>query len=165
MATHAQREHLARLMDVLVNHEPQIDYPLHDVRGPKDRETFQLTEAQALARLRGGGRLMADCSGMVTCLCKWAGLDDPNGLRYDHEGYTGTMLAHLPHYRKPGNAMVGALVVFGPSTGEHVCMVRKPGADPLLFSHGFEGGPLYVKLSAERTAHRPPVTFLSIAAL
>ena len=110
--------------------------------------------------------LTMDCSEAVTCLCKWAGLKDPNGLGYNGKGYTGTLLDHLPHYFRAANAMVGALVVFGPGTGEHVAMVREPDhRNPLLWSHGSEAGPVFVRLHDEAELHAPPVIFLSIASL
>ena len=95
---------------------------------------------------------------------RWAGLRDPNGLHYRECGYTGTLLGHLPHYTNPKEAAVGALVVFGPGSGDHVSMVHTPGADPLLQSHGRPGMDR-LHLSQEKTWHRPPVTFLSIAHL
>ena len=165
MATAAQRAHLLALMQLLIGYEPQVHYPPHDVRTAADLATFKLTEQQLDRLLATGGSIQADCSEMVTELCRWAGLADPNGLNYAYAGYTGTMLAQLPHYDNPASALVGALVVFGPGTGEHVCMVIEPGADPLLFSHGQEAGPFAIRLSAERAAHHPPVTFLSIANL
>lgn len=155
-------------MRLLVSHEPQIHYPPHDVRGALDLRTFALHEQAMETLLRHGGQLQADCSEMVTELCRWAGLADPNGLHYARPGFTGTMLAHLPHYTDPAKAAVGALVVFGPGTGDHVCMVLEPDhskRDPLLFSHGQERGPLKVRLRSEAAAHRHPVTFLSIADL
>lgn len=165
MVTAAQRAELHTLMQLLIAHAPQIDYPLNDVRGHADAATFALTKEQAIARLDAGLHLTFDCSGAVTCLCKWAGLADPNGLNYTHEGYTGTMLKHLPHYTNPSGANVGALAVFGPGTGQHVGMVLERGSDPVLFSHGERGycGP--IRLSAERQFHSPPVTMLSIAGL
>ena len=69
-------------MALLIRHKAQLDYPLHDVRGKLDAETFRLTCKQAQARLASGGHLMFDCSGCVTCIYKWAGLSDPNGLDY-----------------------------------------------------------------------------------
>ena len=165
MATAAQRTHLHALAELLIAREPQVDYPPHDVRTAADLATFKLTEQQLHNLLERGGHIQADCSEMVTELCRWAGLADPNGLNYSYAGYTGTMLAHLPHYTNPQQAKVGALVVFGPGTGEHVCMVMTPGADPVLFSHGQEAGPIAIPLSDERRAHNPPVTFLSIASL
>lgn len=160
------RKRLHELMELLVHHRLQLDYPKDDVRGPKDAATFALTHDQAVRRLKNGGRLMFDCSGAATCLYKWTKpLHDPNGLGYAHEGYTGTMLAHLPHYSDPKRARVGALVVFGPGTGDHVAVVLEPGDDPLLFSHGYEQASGPIRLSKERTYHRPPVTFLSVAGL
>jgi hypothetical protein len=153
-------------MKLLIAHEPQVDYPLHDVRGQLDRATFLLNEHDMRNRLQAGQHLMMDCSAAVTCLCKWAGLHDPNGLRYAYEGYTGTLLHNLPHYQKPVGADVGALVVFGPGTGEHVAMVlERDPTNPLLFSHGFQGGPLAIRLHDEQKFHKLPVTFLSIASL
>jgi hypothetical protein len=111
---------------------------------------------------------MFDCSGCVTCIYKWAGLKDPNGLGYKHGGYTGTMLAHLPHYANPKRARVGALVVFGPATGEHVAMVDtadKVNGDPLLFSHGARGLTGPIRLHREKRFHDPPVTFLDVSGL
>jgi hypothetical protein len=151
-------------MDLLHAHRAQLDYPPHDVRGPLDAATFRMTEQTAEHVLNGGGHLVADCSEMVTELLRWVGCGDPNGLRYAYAGYTGTMLSHLPHYTNARNASIGALVVFGPGSGEHVSMVHTPGDDPILASHGRPGFDLW-PLSEERTWHRPPVTFLSIAAL
>jgi hypothetical protein len=164
MSTSAQRSHLHALIGLLHAHRSQLDYPPHDVRGPLDAATFRMSEQTMEHVLTSGGRLTADCSEMVTELLRWVGCADPNGLGYRYAGYTGTLLAHLPHYTDPRKAGIGALCVFGPGTGEHVSMVYEPGADPLLASHGRPGYDL-VHLSDERTWHRPPVTFLSIAAL
>ncbi len=106
-----------------------------------------------------------DCSESVTLLCRLADLDDPNGLNYNGQGLTGTLLGHLRHYSNPRAANIGALVVFGPGTGHHVCMVRRPGVNPLLFSHGQERGPFFISLSEEAKYQPKPVTFLSIAGL
>jgi hypothetical protein len=106
-----------------------------------------------------------DCSESVTLLCQVVGLDDPNGFDYDGHGFTGTLLHHLPHYADPRKAKVGALVVFGPGSGDHVCMVRRPGANPTLFSHGSERGPIYITLTDEKRFQHPPTTFLSIKSL
>lgn len=165
MTTRAERTHLHELMSLLLAHEPQIRYPRGDIRGALDAATFRLTEEQMRARLATGKELMMDCSQAVTQLCHWAGLDDPNGLDYRYAGYTGTLLERLPHYKNPAGAMVGALVVYGPGTGDHVSMVYERGDDPLLWSHGFDGGPQLVRLSHQRSYHRAPVTLLSIAKL
>lgn len=165
MSLDVHRQALHALMALCIGHAPQCDYPTGDVRGPLDALTWDMDEATFTTALRSGEHVMFDCSQSVTQLCRYAGLADPNGLRYDHAGYTGTMLAHLPHYSDPAKAQVGALVVFGPGTGEHVCMVLEPGPDPLLFSHGSPRWCGPIRLSAERQYHKPPVTLLSIAGL
>lgn len=161
MTSHAQRQHLAKLMDALVHAEPAIHY-----RQTRPMQTAAIkTEAQLLHALAQPAGITMDCSESVTLLCRIAGLADPNGLGYDGTGWTGTLLEHLPHYNDPRHANVGALVVFGPGGGEHVCMVRHVGPDPVLFSHGQEAGPAFIRYSVERAYHRAPTTFLSIASL
>lgn len=147
-------------MDMLVQNEPLIHY------GQKRPMTTRNLREQQLADLfKARKTITMDCSESVTLLCRLAGLADPNGKNYSGYGFTGDMLDHLKHYTRPASADVGALVIFGPSPGDHVCMVRKKGRDPLLFSHGQERGPFYVHLSDEKKAHRPPVTFLAVAPL
>lgn len=159
--TLAQRQHLAELMDLLVQHEPRVHY-----RQARPMLTRSIrTEKQLRDALTGKAGVTMDCSESVTLLCRLAGLADPSGLGYNGTGYTGTMLDHLTHYSEPYNANVGALVVFGPRDGEHVCMVRTVGDDPILFSHGQESGPAYVRFSVERAYHRAPARFLSITKL
>src|SRR5690349_5469599 len=101
-------------MEYLYAHRAQLLYPPHDIRGPADVATFRMSEQTLHHVLNGGGRITADCSEMVTELCRWVGLADPNGLGYRYAGYTGTMLSHLPHYADPADAFPGGLVVFGP---------------------------------------------------
>ncbi len=166
--TATDRKRLHGIMEVLVQHAAQLDYPNKDVRTKLDSATFNLTWAQAQAHLKAGKHLMFDCSGAITCIYKWAKLKDPNGLAYRHEGYTGTMLAHLPHYSSGKRARVGAIVIFGPATGEHGAMVLEAdakGGDPLLFSHGFRGATGPIRLHREARFHDPPVTFLDVSSL
>jgi hypothetical protein len=104
--------------------------------------------------------LTTDCSGSITCAYYSAGADDPNGLKYNGQGYTGTMLTHLPHIHA-SQAKPGDLIVFGAYPGAHVCAILETGADPLLFSHGQEAGPFSIRMSVEHAAHRNgPVTYL-----
>lgn len=160
MATQAQRAHLHALMRWTREHEPLIHYA--QIRPMR---TSHFHEQELADLFETGHAISMDCSEGVTLLCRLVGLRDPNGRGYDGTGYTGTLLTHLPHYAKASAAGVGALVVFGPDDGDHVGMVDTPGTDPLLWSHGAEGGPRLVRLSAEKAVHRPPTTFLSIAAL
>ena len=159
MTTAAQRTKLGTMARGLVAHAAQVHY----------------SEARPYPKAARYGQypIVLDCSSAVTMLCKWAGLHDPNGLGYNGTGYTGTLLdGPCPHYFDPHRALVGAIVIFGPGTGEHAAMVVEPDAhNPLLFSHGWEerpgapGSPHLIRLHDEAQYHRPPVTFLSIAAL
>jgi hypothetical protein len=166
--TASDRKRLHAIMAKLIAHASQLDYPLHDVRGKLDAQTFALTWQQAVHRLDNGGRLMFDCSQAVTNICKWAGVKDPSGYAFKRAGYTGSMLAHLTHYANPKRARIGALVVFGPATGEHVAMVYetdKTNGDPLLFSHGARWLTGPIRLHREKRFHDPPVTFLDVSGL
>lgn len=128
--------------------------------------TVHLSEAQLDTLLRGGGSVTMDCSEAVTCLCRWAGLHDPNGLGYDGQGNTSTLRHHLPNYTNPHAARIGALCVYGPGYGQHVAMVYSPDPhDPLMWSHGAEAGPRLVRHSVEAAIHSPPFTFLAITHL
>ena len=156
MTTPAQRVKLGALMRYLSAHAAQVHYPPHDER------THRASEIQTEDELREAiakGRFSYDCSQTVEILCVVAGLHWPRSMV---NGYTGTMLAHLPHYKQPRNAMVGALCVVGPGTGEHVWMVCEQGSDPLLWGNGSESGPDRIRYSQE---DRRPRTFLSIAGL
>lgn len=173
MTTKAERAHMHEIMALLLNHEPQVHYPRKDIRGAADAATWKLTEAQLRAKLAAGGTIMFDCSQAVTQVCRWGGLDDPNKMGYATwpsgvpKAYTGTLLAALPHYTDPKGAGVGAIFVYGPGTGDHASMLYGDPftKDPLLWSHGFDGGPVLIRLSAQRKQHRPPVTILNISRL
>lgn len=156
---------MASLMDLLHREAGKVHYPFHDERTETIHQLDSLQKLQAVLASPAG--LTVDCSQSVTLICHLSGLKDPNGHGYSQDGYTGTLLANpaMKHYHDPGGANVGALVVFGPGTGEHVAMVRHPGHDPILFSHGQEAGPFFLPLSSERRFHSPPVTFLNITKL
>ena len=116
--------------------------------------------------------ITSDCSSWVTSLCFWNGLNDPNGLKFNGQGYTGTLLDHLPHIDKK-QVRVGDLVVYGAGTGDHVAMVANVDANGniLTCSMGQNGDPSWcwvnkpVKPNAQ-FAHitavdgRTPQTFL-----
>ncbi len=166
--TAADRKRLHTIMNVLIKHAAQLDYPNKDVRTKLDAETFAMTWTEAQAHLKAGKRLMFDCSGAIECIFKWGKVKDPSGYSFKVQGYTGSMLAHLPHYADGKRARVGAIVIFGPATGEHGAVVLeadKAGGDPLLFSHGFRGATGPIKLHREARFHDPPVTFLDVSGL
>lgn len=168
--TPTQRQRLHDLMRLLLAHEPQVDYPVHDVRGPLDAATYALTGAQMRKRLADGKHLMTDCSQAIACLYRWAGLENPSGP-IGWPGTTGTLLhrvqvdGKLAHYTDASLARTGAIVIFGPGTGEHGALVMEAGADPLLWSHGFNGGPVAIRLSKERGYHHAPVTLLNVSGI
>jgi len=104
--------------------------------------------------------LSTDCSGFVT-LCYWlAGAPDPNGLGYDWQGYTGTLLRAMQPLAQDWIGQ-GDLVVWGAYPGHHVALVLEPGDDPLLCSHGQERGPVAVRFSEESRWQPAAVTWLS----
>jgi len=94
-----------------------------------------------------------DCSGSCTLWAFLANGNDPNGLGFDHEGYTGTFLSHEAHMalwvKNASNVKVeevqpGDHVVYGPGTGEHVAIIVSVlGNDILTVSFGGQGGPNY----------------------
>jgi cell wall-associated NlpC family hydrolase len=102
--------------------------------------------------------LATDCSGFATLCYFLAGAEDPNGLDYIGEGYTGTMLRHMRHVHA---ARPGDLVVWGRYPGHHVAIVMEAGEDPLLCSHGQERGPLAIRFSDEDRIQARPATWLS----
>jgi hypothetical protein len=123
--------------------------------------------SQSSSRMRAIGHagtlpLSTDCSSFVTLCYNWGGALDPNGRGYDGYGYTGTLLDYM---KKIPQALVkpGDLVVYGSYPGEHVCGVIEGGSDPLLASHGQEGGPDPYRHSVEHAAHgNGAVTWLTL---
>ena len=119
-----------------------------------------------------------DCSGSCTLWAFLANGNDPNGLNFDHEGYTGTFLSHEEHLalwvKNAKGVLVedvlpGDYVVYGPGTGEHVAIIVKVnGNDILTVSHGAQGGPGYCWVNPPTTVPsrgfpsdgRQPQTFL-----
>jgi hypothetical protein len=156
---HPQRVILSGVMDWLVAESRHVHY--------QERRPMFTWPLDSLAELRQAlatpAGITMDCSESCTLIYRVCGLATP--WAHDGVGFTGTMLRTLTHYHDARRANIGALVVFGPGDGEHVCMVRKPGANPILFSHGSEAGPIYVRLSVEAAAHTPPVTLLDVSHL
>jgi hypothetical protein len=127
--------------------------------GIRNAARIHYTEARPMP-LRRGLPLATDCSGFATLCYYLAGAPDPNGLGYIGQGYTGTLLRHLPHVPQD-KARPGDLVVWGRYPGHHCALVLEPGDDPLLASHGSESGPLEIWLSDEqRLQDGRPATWL-----
>lgn len=101
--------------------------------------------------------LTTDCSGYATLCYYLAGAVDPNGLNYNHYGYTGTLLQHGTKISL-AEAQPGDLIVYGAGTGDHVAIIiENDGKDPMTVSMGQESDPSYVKVSQDG---RKPQTYL-----
>jgi hypothetical protein len=160
MATTAQRDHLHALAYSLEPYRAQLDYPPGDQRTNRDNQTWAMSEQTALHVLHAGGRLQWDCSEFCSWLLKCAGL-----WKWDAPGYTGSHLDTIwPHYTDGRQALVGALVVFGPGAGHHEAMVMTPDpkhGDPLCVSHG-QPGLQFATVSQLAAVQPPGITYLSI---
>lgn len=109
-----------------------------------------------------------DCSGFVTLMAQWSGIDDPNGRGYNGEGYTGTLLEHLPAAAL-GRTRPGDIAVFGRFPGVHCAVLLEGGArvaDPAVASHGVPGDPRRTELSRLIRYFRTdgPVVYLRLVA-
>lgn len=96
--------------------------------------------------------LTTDCSGFATACYYAAGAPDPNANGYDGEGYTGTLLGHLPAIPQ-SDAQPGDLIVFGAYPGKHVVVIVGTGigrSNPSVVSHGTEAGPTLTTYNAIR---------------
>jgi len=93
--------------------------------------------------------IISDCSAWITSICSWNGLTDPNGMKYNGSGYTGTLLSHNKQIDK-SQVQPGDIVVYGPGTGAHTAMIV--GVDVhrnmLSCSMGQNGDPSYVWVNA-----------------
>jgi cell wall-associated NlpC family hydrolase len=100
----------------------------------------------------------ADCSSFVTLCYNWAGAPDPNGMSYNHTGYTGTLLSHGKKIALR-DVQHGDVIVYGGGTGEHTALIV--GVDgnnnPLTISHGQQGDPSYIHVNQDG---RKPQTYL-----
>lgn len=135
-----------------VDNEPQIHYS----QDPNLRFAA-LDEPKQLP-------ISTDCSAFYTLACKYAGVYDPNGSNYNGTGFTGTLLGNMEEIPLD-QALPGDAIVYGPGSGDHVCMVISMDnpQDPLLVSHGQERGPIKIRHSAEVASHRAPVRVLRLA--
>lgn len=165
MASEAQRHTMGEAMDLLVHHRAHVPYLQHRPMGSRSIHTLDELR-KALEH-----ELPLDCSESATLICHVAGIKNPSGFGYPTgAGNTQTMYDHLPHYLNPRQAGLGALVFFGwPNRlgTQHVCVVRHPGEDPELFSHGGNGAfaAHFLPFSVERRYHVGSPVFLSISHL
>ena len=145
------------LMHFLLDQNPRVHYPLHDVRTMTIHELATRGDLDA----RMASNLTLDCSQSVTLIAHIAGAKDPNGGKYAADGFTGTLLKGCTPITR-AQAQPGDLRVFGGGTGHHVCMVLAGGGDPLLFSHGQEPDPIAIRESVEARFQPSGGTFLRL---
>lgn len=103
-------------------------------------------EKADLAAARPTQRIRTDCSGWVTGAAYLTpGCPDPNGLKFNGEGFTGTILSFCQHV--PFSQMLpGDLIVYGPlPSGFHVsvAIAKQPNGDWMTGSNGHQGAPAY----------------------
>ena len=154
----AVRANAVSLMHLLLNNNPSVHYPVHDVR---TRTIFGIATLAQVQRELAAGRLTIDCSQSVTLIAHVAGAKDPNGGGFKADGFTGTLLRGCQGITL-AQARAGDLCVFGPGTGHHVVMVLQPGPDPLHFSHGQEKDPIAIRHSVESRFQPPGARFLRL---
>jgi len=154
----AVRANAVSLMHLLLNQNPNVHYPRHDVR---TRTIFGIATMAQLQRELTAGRLTIDCSQAVTLIAHVAGAKDPNGGGFKADGFTGTLLRGSKGITL-AQARPGDLCVFGPGTGHHVVMVLQAGPDPLHFSHGQERDPIAIRHSVESKFQPPGARFLRL---
>jgi hypothetical protein len=161
MATEDCRAHALAIMNWLIAMRDHIHYAQ-----ARPMATASFYEQDLVTLFKGGHTIAPDCSEMITDVCRWAGLHDPNGMGFNGFGNSASMWDHLPHYTNPSKAHVGAIVVFGQGGSQHAAMIKEPSPDPILFSHGSASGPISVSLSAlTKAIGSPSVTLLDIGAL
>jgi hypothetical protein len=167
MVSNAQRAKMMSVAQFLIDNHDHINYA--ETRSANDPMSLRGGSLAQLEHIfRSGGKIRMDCSEAIAVICRLSGLRDPNGSGYDGFGYTGTLLAHLPHYTNILDAHDGAILIFGGGTGLHAVM-KMPSpdpADPWLFSHGRQGGPFHSRHSFEETGFvGEPQTWLDISHL
>jgi hypothetical protein len=135
--------------------------------GHRDRFRYEQVRPIPVDAARDGDEpIITDCSGFVTLMARWSGLADPNSRGYSGEGWTGTLLEHLPAVGFT-RAQPGDIAVFGTYPGVHCAVLVEHGArtaDPWTVSHGGPGDPKQIRLSRLTDHFRAdgPVVFLQL---
>jgi hypothetical protein len=101
--------------------------------GLAHKSIFTYKEIRPMPKSLFSKSLVTDCSGFATLCYKAAGVQDPNGLKYNGEGFTGTLRAHGQKTNKPEP---GDLVFY--SNPEHVAVYIGEGK---VIEFGGPGGP------------------------
>ena len=131
-----------------------------------DAFRYQQVRPIPVGAARDDRPIITDCSGFVTLMARWSGIDDPNGRDYNGEGWTGTLLEHRPAVGFT-RTQPGDIAVFGTFPGVHCAVLLAAGrraADPWAVSHGGPGDPKRIRLSGLISYFRPdgPVVYLRL---
>jgi hypothetical protein len=133
--------------------------------GHRHRFRYEQVRPIPVGATRDGDEpIITDCSGFVTLMARWSGLADPNGRGYNGDGWTGTLLEHLPAVGFT-RTQPGDLAVFGTYPGVHCAVLVEAGrADPWAVSHGGPGDPKKIRLSrlADYFRKDGPVMYLQL---
>lgn len=132
----------------------------------RDRFRYEQVRPIPAGATRDDEQIITDCSGFVTLMAQWSGIEDPNGRGYNGEGYTGTLLAHLPAVGF-SQTQPGDIAVFGTFPGVHCAVLLETGAgkdDPWAVSHGVPGDPRRTRLSrlVQYFRNNGPVVYLQL---
>ena len=132
----------------------------------RDRFRYEQVRPIPVGASRDDQPIITDCSGFVTLMARWSGIEDPNGRGYNGEGWTGTLLEHLPAAGFTGT-QPGDIAVFGTFPGVHCAVLLEAGAraaDPWAVSHGVPGDPRRTRLSRLTDYFRKdgPVVYLQL---
>ncbi len=131
------QQDILRECQFLNQHKAQLGYS----EGADRMEGERMTWAQLQSLLEGHGEFEGDCSSTVTEILRWAGYADPNGQGYDGEGYTGTIMDHLPEIPQAQIAL-GSIGIYGKAPGVHAIMALEgyKGDATSIWSHGAPQG-------------------------
>jgi hypothetical protein len=131
------QQHILSECQFLNKYASQLGYS----EGGNRMEGEKMTWAQLQSLLEGHGEFEGDCSSTVTEILRWAGYADPNGQGYDGEGYTGTIMDHLPEIPQAQIAL-GSIGIYGKAPGVHAIMALEAykGDATSIWSHGAPQG-------------------------
>lgn len=101
--------------------------------------------------------IINDCSATFTLCYKLAGAPDPNGPRFNYDGYgnTDSLAANGTEIINGTQTHPGdAVIYYSGLTTVHVALITVPGPDPLTMSHGSNSEPAFIHVSQDGRSHR-----------
>ncbi len=154
------------IMDILVAKTADVHYQKF-----RPMRTMDIAGVRQLLSQLAGAGIRTDCSETVTLIFHLSGFKDPNGRGYDGIGNTDIMAHYLPHFAGPASANPCSILVLNADRDlaeQHVCVVHTADhahGDPLLFSHGGEADPRFIRWSSIKPGFPGRAVWLSILGL